>query len=251
MQKLIDSQKRALVVCTGAAIGFDYWIESLQKLQKSGFKFDLFLSKSAKQILNLDVIEKSVDFGNVWCDENPPKQDSILHSYPTVIVPALTINTASKISACMADTTASRIILTAMMKQKNVVVAVNGCCPDDPQRIALGYNPNDALRKKLSENIALLKDYGAVLTTAQNLAKKSLQVIQGRKKSNKNVNVSVPNQPEKRVCAENRKSQNKLVSREDIMRLPENTTLTVPSGALITELARDTARVRRITIIKE
>ncbi|MCC8178992.1 MAG: hypothetical protein LIO38_07770, partial [Cloacibacillus sp.] len=60
--------------------------------------------------------------------------------YYTVIVPALTVNTAAKIAACIADTPAARIISNSMMRGKNFVIARDGCCPENAERAAKGYN---------------------------------------------------------------------------------------------------------------
>lgn len=240
-ERIMQLQKNALVVCTGSALSFPTWIASLQRLQQQGFQYDLFLSESALRVLDVDAICKDLMFGRVW--QNDPNAEAIAGKYPTMIVPALTINTASKVSACIADTPASRAILTSIMTGKNVVISVDGCCPDNEDRKDKGYVFTPALREKLRSNIEQMRAFGATLATAATLDERTLSAI-GR--IGWAGGAEEPPKPKtQHSCA------GKIISRQIVAAVPNGGTLRIPQGSQITQLAADTAKTRGITLIQE
>ena len=257
--KLLATQKRALVVCTGAALGYGKWIDSLQRLQRSGFTFDLLLSESALRVLNIEHLTASLDFGSVWREGEPGWKRDFVNNYPTVIVPALTVNTAAKLASCIADTAAVQTIQASLMKNKNVVIAVNGCCPQDSERRAMGYTPLPALEAKLSDNVQVLKSYGAYLATVETLAERTIKLIEsakpvfqsrsgasGQAETRADAGESLP----KAEAAWRIAIDNRVISQRDLARLPRNSTLVVAENSIITQLAMDTARAKAISIVK-
>ena len=118
------------------------------------------------------------------------------------------------------------MILSGLLKGKNVVVAVDGACPDNPMRAKLGYHMTPALRDALHGNLEKLQAYGARLTAAEDMAKavrKAVTVIRpamtGRVLSVKALNTA-----------------------------PRGAVIVVPKGAIVTALASDEARRRGVTI---
>ena len=257
--KLVALQKKALVVCTGSTMGFNEWLVSLQQLEQEGFTFDLFLSPSAAQILKVSTIRSAVSFGKVWLGESEQPPEILAAPYYTILVPAMTVNTSAKIASCISDTDASRIIFNSMMKGKNVIIAVDGCCPDNEERAIKGYRMTEPLKAKLRQNLVNLQEYGAVLTTASKISSKTLQVIGA-------ADIAVPSAP----CAALSQTKSeppkaapvpsapagfrvdrKVLGRGDVIQLPEGSVLRVPRNCQVTQLARDIIQVRRIELIRE
>ena len=159
--------------------------------------------------------------------------------YYTVIVPALTVNTAAKIAACIADTPAARIISNSMMRGKNVVIARDGCCPENAERAAKGYNMTPALKAKLSANLETLRDFGAALCGCDTLAFKTIKLIEPQS----------PTAP--RARAADFSSSKRVIGRREVVSLPAGSLLRVSKNALVTQLAYDAAYQRGVRIEKE
>lgn len=246
LSKLRNAQKKALVVCTGSGLSFLAWLVSLQQLQEAGFTFDLFLSRSAANVLDVATLRQGVSFGRVWQDDTEEPAEQTAGRYPTVIVPAMTIHTAAKVAGCMADTPASRIVFGALTQGKNVIISVDGCCPDNEERAAKGYVFTEPLRKQLQENIARMKAYGATLATAETLASRTLKAIGEISPA------PAPNCGSERKAAQNvYLGGRKIIGRQDVASLPAGATLHIAPGSQITQLAIDTARLRGIQLIEE
>ncbi len=240
-KKLISVQKKALVVYTGSLIGFVPALVSLQQLQQAGFTFDLFLSKSASKLLNVDTLRTVLAPGAFYQEEQLDRAPELLAApYYTVIVPALTVNTAAKIAACIADTPAARIISNSMMRGKNVVIARDGCCSENAERAAKGYNMTPALKAKLSANLETLRDFGAALCGCDTLAFKTIKLIE-------------PQAPEAapRASVEDFFSAKRVIGRREVVSLPAGSLLRVSKNALVTQLAYDAAFQRGVRIEKE
>ena len=138
-----------------------------------------------------------------------------------------------------------------MMKGKNVIIAVDGCCPDNEERAAKGYRMTEPLKAQLRQNLVRLQEFGAVLTTAGKIASKTLRVIGAS-------DAVVPTVP--CACADLKKTTaapaaakvtRKVLGRQDVVNLPEGTVLRIPAGSQITQLAMDIIRVNRIQIVRE
>lgn len=241
LEKLEKLSRHALVVCTGSAIAFPKWLVSLQQMQEAGYTFDLYLSDAAMELLDISAMNQAVGFKNVWNSQSGKIPEKLAKNYDTVIVPALTLNTASKLAACIADTPVSRIILSSLMLGKRVVIAVDGCCPDNRERSLKGYVLNDALKSRMRENITIIKSYGAILAAADTISSRTLGIGKST-----GFRASAPSS-----AGIGGKLNKKLIGRQDIAVLPENSDLRVPHNCQITQLAWETARIRGIRIIKE
>ena len=249
--KLIALQKKALVVCTASTMGFSQWLVGLQQLEQEGFTFDLYMSENAAKILQVSAIRSAVSFGKVWLGESEQPPEAIAAPYYTILVPAMTVNTAAKIANGFCDTPASRLILNSMMKGKNVIIAVDGCCPDNEERVAKGYRMTEPLKVQLRQNKARLQEFGAVLTTAGKFANKTLRVIGASEAVVPTAPCACTTKAAPKAAPAASKVTRKVVGRQDVVNLPEGSVLRIPAGSQITQLAMDIVRVRRIQIVRE
>ncbi len=179
-QKLLERQKHALVVYTGSDMGLEEGLENLRMLRREdGFTYRVLLTKSAAGILDAAAIRSALEPAEFWVEKPGAPPEALTARYDTILVPTLTVNTAAHVAACMADTPAAAIILDGLMRGKNVVAAVDGCCPDNPERIRRGFHMAEGLKKKLREQKDTLRDYGAYLTTAGHLRETAKKAIAG------------------------------------------------------------------------
>ncbi len=245
--KLIALQKKALVVYTGSTINFAQSLESLKKLKGEGFTFQVFLSQSAAGLLDVSAIREALQPENLWIGTTEQPPEALATAYHTILVPCLTINTAAHIAACMPDSPASRIITNAMWRGKNVVINIDGCCPDNPGRAAKGYRMTEALKAHLRENLAAMQAYGATLTSGEGMYRKVMKVIGAPAVPPKNAAPTACAVAPKATA----KASGKVIGRGQVITVPAGGTLRVAKGALVTQLAQEAAAARNVTIIQE
>lgn len=255
VQKLLDRQKQALVVYTGSNMGIEPGLKCLQTLRRQeGFTYRVLLTRSAAGILDTSAIRSALEPEEFWIEKPGDSPEALTARYDTILVPTMTVNTAAHVAACMADTPASAIILDGLMRGKNVVVAVDGCCPDNPERIRRGFRMAEALKGKLRENKDALKSFGALLTTSDKLDEAARKAIM----SFASVPSSVKPEPKTPTMGKPQAAmgagtfraemEGRVFSGKHINPYPNNATVIVPKRTIITQLASDEARRRGICI---
>ena len=65
------------------------------------------------------------------------------------------------------------------MRGKNVVVNIDGCCPDHAERLKRGFHMAEPLKQALRNNLETLRSFGARLTTSGGLYDKALRAVGG------------------------------------------------------------------------
>ena len=169
-RKLLEYQKNAMVVFTGTTIGTDVALEALCDLKEQGFTYHVLLSHSASKVLDVEKIRASLKPEDLWlgCSERTP--EDLCSKYETILVPALTINSAARVANCMSDTVATSIILNGLLRRKTVVLSIDGCCPDVQKQINGGVPLPPILEGRLRSNLELLQGYGAILTKSSDMS---------------------------------------------------------------------------------
>ena len=140
VEKLLARQKQALVVYTGSNIGEAAALEAMGRLRGEGFTFRVLLSRGASGLLDVERLRSVLEPEKLWVEAPEETPEALTARYDTILVPAMTVHTAAHVAACMADTPASAVILDGLMRGKNVVVNIDGCCPDHadrPQRLVI------------------------------------------------------------------------------------------------------------------
>ena len=160
VRKLIDRQKKALVIVTGAAIGVPTALEKLKELRGEGFTYHVLMTRSAMYVTGEEAVRAALAPEQLWVESADAPPEKVAAGFDTILVPALTVNTAAHLAGCMSDTPAAAMILSGLLKGKNVVIAVDGACPDHPKRKELGYHMAPALRDALHDNLVKLQSYG-------------------------------------------------------------------------------------------
>lgn len=260
IEKLEQRQKTALVLFTGASIGFRQSIESLNKLQQNGWQFKVVISKAAEDVLTEDLIKKSLNIEIVIKEDDKPDIKELLDQNNLIIIPSLTINTASKIANCISDTLITNIVSKAMMSGKKIIASLNACCIENEERKSIyGDNVSLAYKNKLKNNLETIKSYEIELTTSENLfykvekySKKNLNtnnlVINNQSKDNKKtIDLKQPQDKNSLYI----KLDKKVISRADVYENRGYNYIFVDKGSLITDLAKEEAKKLNLKIKQE
>lgn len=260
IEKLEQRQKTALVLFTGASIGFRQSIESLNKLQKNGWQFKVVISKAAEDVLTEDLIKKSLNIESVIKEDDKPNIKELLDQNNLIIIPSLTINTASKIANCISDTLITNIVSKAMMSGKKIIASLNACCIENEERKSIyGDNVSLVYKNKLKNNLETIKSYEIELTTSENLfykvekySKKNLNtnnlVINNQSKDNKKtIDLRQPQDKNSLYI----KLDKKVISRADVYENRGYNYIFVDKGSLITDLAKEEAKKLNLKIKQE
>lgn len=255
VQKLLERQKQALVVYTGSNMGIEPGLECLRTLRcQEGFTYRVLLTRSAAELLDVSAIRSALEPEEFWVEKPGDSPEALTARYDTILVPALTVNTAAHVAACMADTPAAAIILDGLMRGKNVIAAVDGCCPDNPERVRRGFHMTEALKKKLRENKDALRDFGAFLTTSEQLGETARKAILSfapavdSMKSEPRIQTENKSRTETVAGTFRAALEGRVFSEKHIKSYPDHAVVVVPKKTIITQLASDAARRRGIRI---
>lgn len=253
VQKLVDRQKRALVVVTGAAIGVPAALEGLKELRREGFTYHVLMTRSAMYVTGEEAVRAALDPEELWVESADRPPELVAARFDTILVPALTVNTAAHLANCMSDSPAGAMILSGLLKGKNVVIAVDGACPDNPKRAELGYHMTPAMRDALHENLEKLRAYGGRLTPAGEMANAVRKAVYSFLPAQ-----AAEKKPAAPAKAEGPAAQGgkvirpaltgKILSVKAVNTVPRGTVILVPQGTIVTQLASDVARKKGVAI---
>ena len=251
LQKLVDRQKRALVVVTGAAIGVPAALEGWKELRKEGFTYHVLMTRSAMYVTGEEAVRAALNPEELWVESPDGFPEQVAARFDTILAPALTVRTAAYLANCMPETPAATMIFNGLMKGKNVVIAVDGACPDNPKRKELGYHMTPALRDVLHENLEKLQAYGARLTPAEDMAKAVRKAVYSflpaqAAKANPPAKAEQPAAQGGRVIRP--AMTGKVFSVKAVNTAPRGAVILVPKGTIVTALASDEARRLGVTI---
>lgn len=263
IEKIINKSKRGLLLFTGATIGYNQAIESINKLKIDGWEFDVVMSKSAQEVLTVDTVRKSIGAKKIITDEDGLIIKDLLQKNNIIIIPTLTMNSAAKLANCISDTLVTNIVSKALLSGAPVVASINGCCPENEEiRSIYGDNLSDFHKKRLSSNLEVLRSYNIKLTSSENLYKKVNKTLfkgfdldksnsSSISKVNSNIGISKKTEPKADKNSPFIKINKKVLSRRDIWDNKRYNTIFVNSNTLITDLARDEAQRLNIKLLKE
>ncbi|WP_276696648.1 flavoprotein [Propionibacterium acidifaciens] len=262
--------RRALVLFTGALVGFERVIGELDLLAASGVELEYVQTPSAERILDQRLIA-SVPMR--------PADRHLTGSHDTLVVATLTQNAAAKTAHGIADCLASNLLNDYLLAGRPVVAAASGCDPDDPDKRRWFPTIPEGLAAVMRENLETLRGFGvrtaragalartvlaayeraerarmAPLTTALGMSRRELLDRLGAPAPA--TPVAVGGRAARAAAAPAPRTgavsvQLRLISQRVVQRMPVGTVLRVPAGAQITAMAADVARTRSVTIIRE
>ncbi len=209
----------ALVLFSGALLGFEAAVESLGRLS-ADVDLDWTQTHSASRILDQSVIEA---IGMT------PASQSLVASHDLLIVPTLTVNLASKVANGIGDCLASNVMAEFIMSAKPVVMATNAVCPDSPDKQSWFPDMPAGYKDMLRRNLAALRSFGVRLSDAGKLDRAVLRSIGTAR-------------PAPAVVTE------KVVTEATVAVHPDGSVIHLKPRAIVTDLAREAAARRGITL---
>lgn len=249
INKIIASHKSALLLFTGDNLGFNDSLKSLHSLKADGWQFTSVMSTNAEKVLNKQLIQ-DISSKSIINSESKLDITSLIKDYNLVIIPTLTISTASKIANCISDDLITNIIACSLKLGKKIVACTNACCPDNEERNTLGFCVTEAYKEKLRGHLTTMESFGVNLTIAENLEKKvnviSLKNIGLLYKGNYLKNEINMKYIDKIVTI-----KEKVINRGCISNNRDYSIIKVNKNSVITKLAKDEAEKLNIKIIKE
>ena len=154
--------RRALVLFTGALVGFERVIGELDLLAASGVELEYVQTPSAERILDQRLIA-SVPMR--------PADRHLTGSHDTLVVATLTQNAAAKTAHGIADCLASNLLNDYLLAGRPVVAAASGCDPDDPDKRRWFPTIPEGLAAVMRENLETLRGFGVRTARAGALAR--------------------------------------------------------------------------------
>ena len=252
VQKLVERQKRALVVVTGAAIGVPTALEELKRLRGEGFTYHVLMTRSAMYVTGEQAVRAALDPEELWVESADQPPELVAAQFDTILVPALTVNTAAHLAGCMSDSPAGAMILSGLLKGKNVVIAVDGACPDHPRRAELGYHMTRPMRDALHENLEKLRAYGARLTPADGMAEAVRKAVYSFLPPQAAAKPNPPARGEKPAAQGGGVIRPAMTGRvlgvKAVNTAPRGGVILAPKGTIVTQLAQDVARKKGVVI---
>ena len=117
------SEKEALLVYTGGTMGRPAGIRLVENLKRGGWMTEIVVTEAARQIGTLDFLPD----GAASMDNNFKSVKPFAIDHNRILVPVMTITTASKIAKMIWDTPATYLIGSALSQGKEVWIARDAC----------------------------------------------------------------------------------------------------------------------------
>ena len=238
-----------LVLLTGGLTGSEEAAKQLRCLRDSGYRMEVVFSEAGKSVL-----------GSRWLKENGleglPVVEKMadgfvaLSNCNAVVVPVMTVNTASKVLNGIADNVVTTVIMHALLQGKPVIVAKDAC---DVSLLAQVRNVKEPLYyATLAANIICLEQFGIEMIPASLLSEKVEEHFSPSRVYSKVVRPEAPAKEERTAGKRETESvftgkvlsaADVLVCRADVIRIPKKT--------IVTPAAADRAAEKKIRILAD
>jgi len=235
-KRLQERQRRALALFTGGIIGAEEGLLALGKMKEHGWSFTAVMTPGAERALGTERVAGALPGVPILTEKNGWPPGPLLQEHNLLLVPVLTVNTAAKVAAGIADNLVTTLILEGLLMGKPVLAATDACDINHPTRVRLGMNRGmPALREQLAGNLERLAAYGVHLLAAKELAAAAEDLVQwpGRRREGQGQEVKV--------------FTGKVLSRSHVAAWPGKEII-VARGTVITPLARDLAEEKGLRI---
>lgn len=117
------SEKEALLLYTGGTMGRSAGIRATENLRRGGWETEIVVTEAARQIGTMDLLPDDT----VSMDRDFTSAKLLVTKHNRILVPVMTITTASKIAKMIWDSPATYLIGTALSQGKEVWMARDAC----------------------------------------------------------------------------------------------------------------------------
>ncbi len=260
--------RRALVLFSGALLGFEDSIRSLAVLKAAGVQLDYLQTPSALRVLDQQLIE-ALGMREV--------SKRMVEEHDLLLAPTLTANIAAKVAHGVADCLASNLFSEFIMSDRLVVASRTAICPDGAAKQSWFPHMPPGYADLLRSNLSALSSFGVRLTESRFLARTSLAAWERKDIQRRAPLVALGTSVAGLVAALDKRAGRSpaaapagpaasiggaapagvvrcgldLVSHQAIQQLPSGIELRVDPRAMVTAMARDAAAARSIRITRE
>ena len=238
-----------LVLLTGGLTGSDDAAEQLRSLRDSGYRMEIIFSEAGKSVLGTRWLKES-GLGELPVAEKMADGFVALSNCNAVIVPVMTVNTASKVQYGIADNVVTTVIMHALLQGKPVIAAKDAC---DVSRLTQARNVKEPLYyATLAANIILLEQYGIEMIPASLLAEKVEEIFSPERVYTEIVHTGSPVKEDKQAAARETEAAfaGRLLSLSDILACKANV-IRISRKTVVTPAAADKAAERKIRILTD
>ncbi len=239
IKKLNMKNKLALVIFTGSEMYSNKIYEYIKDL-KNEYNLKVFLSHSFENSFDHNNIKDILEIDKIFLNSEINNSSALLKDVDTIIIPTLSINSLTKISLGIRDSSVSDVCSNAILKNIPMTVLEEGC---EASNISLNVNVN--YRNMISKNIETLKAFGVnFVSINKGFVSPKEEPVSGNGQLYSNVsldskvNESISNNNSPNVISTNVLTRSQIL---DSVYSGENTIL-VSKKTKITFLARDTAK---------
>lgn len=230
------SENTTLVLLNGSNIDLDSRLNEISKLKDHDSSLSLGFSFMGEGMINRGKIIELLEPREIYGEEDIFKLEKIVEENPRLVVPNITINTLSKVALGIIDSFASTLIWTYLYMGKSVYLDFSSV-----RNYLNKETKNQAIIKLREKHIKTLLDMGVIeLVEGEYLNK--LVEEKALVKDTNNIDLLKDSK-----TARNLNSKD-LITESDMRKLERESILNLPVGTIITPLARDKAREKRIKI---
>ena len=231
--EMYSEEKKALVLFTGGKVGFESSIESIKKLIYDGWNLKIVLSKNADFVLGSNIIKQQLGIEDIFVEDEIKDIDYLKQDIKKIIIPVLTMNSASKISLGISDTLITYLVSWGIMNGIPIIAAKDACDPENNIRFKSSSQVPTAYKNMIKDNLKNLESYNIKFTSAEKLYDGVVNSF-GSLESEKSQSVLL---------------NKKLITAEDVMKLQKgNCEILVSKDTIVTALAKDMAHSLGIRI---
>lgn len=234
MEKHIKIEKeKILVLLTGSNLEIDRVMDNLKKLGEKGCLLQLCFSKSAEEILDAEKVVSLLRPYEFYLEEDKKDCLSLVKNSDIAIVPVLTQNTLIKTAGGIQDSFISTLLWKLLWFGKKVFINPNSALDKSNMPCK-----NDRMFNLMNNNIEKLREFGAEIIDNHNYMayiNKDIRQSECQKKTSSKEEMAKLKQ---------------VVTEKDILNLEGvSKELVISKDAIITPLAKDTAKDMEIEII--
>ena len=233
----IRRPKRALVLFTGALLGFEECLAPLAELKQAGLQMTVVKTQTAEFLL---------DKAKIDALGMAAPGPGLIESNDILIVPTCSVNTVAKVAHGIADTLATNLISEFLSFGKLVAAASTAADPDSAAKQARFPLMPPAQAALMRDNLNKARALGIRFCEVADLAScvRATLGMPGPVAAVPDAPAVLADEPAAEIfdCPLN------LVAAHHIQPLPAGSVVQVKPGAIVTALAADWARKRSIRI---
>lgn len=213
----------------------------LLKLKRYGISIDLVISEKLQSVIKIENIIRKLKPRKVYLNWMDIHENNIYSDIDLCIVPTMTINDLAKLNNGISDDIISYSIFNSILSNVPLFVDVNDIVNTDIK--------NNFIKNMINKYISNLKDLDIILLDKTNYIKNIILLfeedINNELESDFNDLDNIYNFKNRSISL-----SHKVITDKDIINIKDTNEIIVKRDAIITSLAKDTAKAKGIKFIK-